>query len=155
MCEMACSFERGKSYSHSMSVIKLAKEEALGLDCPVTCITCCRCVDACPEEALSFTSDGLISLDSEKCTSCMSCEEACPVGVIEFEEEPIFCTSCGKCVEACNLGALSLVDCSELPKPPAEKNVDGLTPAAKRYLWALGRATELSWVKEEDVRIYG
>ncbi|MFC1572796.1 4Fe-4S dicluster domain-containing protein [Candidatus Eisenbacteria bacterium] len=151
---MACAFQRDKEYSRYRSVIKLMKEEALGIDCPVTCITCCRCVKSCPEDALSLTSKGLIKLDSEKCTGCRTCERVCPVGVIEFDEAPLFCTNCGKCVKACNLRALSLAECADLPVPPAEKDVESLTPVAKRYRWVLGRATELPWVKEEDVRVY-
>ena len=109
MCEMACSFQRDKEYSRFRSVIKLMKEEALRLDYPVTCITCCCCVEACPEGALSLTSKGLIKLDSEKCTGCRTCETACPVGVIEFDEKPLFCTNCGKCVKGCaNFGNGSL-----------------------------------------------
>ena len=108
-CEMACSFGRTKSYSRSASLVKLAREENLGLDFPVTCVQCYRCVAACQAEALSITDKGLIRLDREKChprtwarvqgvrlseaVPCGACEEVCPVGVLEIDEHPAFCTA--------------------------------------------------------------
>ncbi|MHC4663051.1 MAG: 4Fe-4S binding protein [Planctomycetota bacterium] len=153
-CEMACSFQRDREYSRAKSVIKLMKEEALGLDVPVACIMCCRCVESCSEDALSFTARGLIKLDSEKCNGCGECEKSCPVGVIEFEDKPFFCTACGKCVESCNLGALELAECMNPPEAPSAEALKGKPPTEKRYLWVIGQAMELPWIKEEHVRIY-
>ncbi len=39
--------------------------------------TCKRCVDACPEGAVSITGEG-IEIDWKKCTSCGKCIPACP-----------------------------------------------------------------------------
>jgi pyruvate formate lyase activating enzyme len=43
------------------------------------CLTCGKCVEACPDEAIMI--DSLIGrkIDRKKCTRCFSCLEACPV----------------------------------------------------------------------------
>jgi Fe-S-cluster-containing hydrogenase component 2 len=127
--------------------------EGLGLDCPVTCIQCHRCVSACPEEALRIADSGLIEVDEEQCTSCGTCRDVCPTGVLEFRDTPFFCTACNACVEACNLGVLELVGKGGM-EPPSEEGLGSRTPAKRRALWALSKATELTWIKDDDVRIY-
>ena len=47
------------------------------------CSGCGRCVQACPEEAIS-TSDGRWSTDLTRCTFCGACVEACPSGAREI-----------------------------------------------------------------------
>ena len=161
-CEMACSFGRIKAYSRSASLVKLVREEELGLDFPVTCVRCYRCVAACPAGALSVTDKGLVRLDREKChprtwakiqgvkqsknISCGQCEEACPTGILEFDDFPAFCTDCGRCVEACNLDALYSVDKPELPELPSLKDVEGRSPVQRRLEWALRHSHKLSWL---------
>lgn len=72
------------------------------------------CADACPVGALKRT-DGIVRLDPETCISCMKCVEACPFGAIyahEDVEHPIKCDLCGgrpACVEVCPKGALRLI----------------------------------------------
>ena len=160
-CEMACSFARTKAYSHRASVIKLIREEETGLDFPVTCVRCYRCVAACTADALSITDKGLIKLDRDKChprtwakmqgvkmsdsIRCGACEEACPVGVLEFDERPAFCTECLRCVEACNEDALYITQDADLPELPSIKDVEDLSPAQRRLQWALKHSDKLPW----------
>jgi ferredoxin len=167
---MACSYGRTKAYSHSASAIRVARAEKLGLDLPVTCIRCYRCVAACPAEALSITDSGAIRLDREKChprtwariqgvkltknVTCGACEEACPLGVLDVEDYPFFCTNCGRCIEACEMGALRFGEKPAAEELPSMKEVENLSPAERSLLWALRRAKKLSWVSEEDARIY-
>ena len=72
------------------------------------------CAEACPVDALARTN-GLVQLDKEACISCMKCVGACPFGAIyahEDIENPIKCDLCGgepKCVEVCPKGALRLI----------------------------------------------
>ena len=169
-CEMACSFGKIKAYSRLASVIKLIREEETGLDFPVTCVECYRCVAACPADALSITDKGLIKLDKDKCRPrtwarlqgvkmsdsirCGACEEACPVGVLEFDEYPAFCTNCGRCIEACNEDALYRAEKPDLPELPSMSDIEELSPARRRLQWALEHAHKLSWINEEDARIH-
>jgi Fe-S-cluster-containing hydrogenase component 2 len=72
------------------------------------------CADACPAKALKRT-DGIVRLDGDLCISCMKCVEACPFGAMYAHSEvdlPIKCDMCGgapKCVEHCPKGAIRLI----------------------------------------------
>ena len=72
------------------------------------------CADACPVNALS-RDNGVVQLDKELCISCMRCVEACPFGAMYAHPEidhPIKCDMCGgdpKCVEVCPKSAIRLV----------------------------------------------
>ncbi|NHJ13361.1 MAG: glycyl-radical enzyme activating protein [Candidatus Thorarchaeota archaeon] len=45
------------------------------------CIGDQACIEACPENALELTPDGMI-IDRDRCKTCGDCEEACPTGAI-------------------------------------------------------------------------
>ncbi len=47
------------------------------------CIKCGSCVDACPENAITLTPDGIIS-DPDLCKMCGKCAEVCPTKAIEM-----------------------------------------------------------------------
>ena len=42
------------------------------------CTGCGKCIDRCPEGAISFNDNGLAEVDEEKCTGCGKCSKACP-----------------------------------------------------------------------------
>ncbi|MBI9083657.1 MAG: glycyl-radical enzyme activating protein [Desulfobacterales bacterium] len=46
------------------------------------CAGCGRCVDACPNEAITLTKKGVVR-DNEKCTACAECVTACENGAME------------------------------------------------------------------------
>ena len=47
------------------------------------CIGAQDCIELCPENALTLTTDGIVT-DNEKCTLCGKCAEACPSKAIEM-----------------------------------------------------------------------
>ena len=77
------------------------------------------CAQVCPVDALQ-RSDGVMQLDKENCISCYKCVEACPFGAIYVHEDydlPIICDMCGgdpECVKKCPTGALRLIPESTL-----------------------------------------
>ena len=48
----------------------------------VKCIGCGKCVEACPQEAISIAEDTRV-IDWEKCEHLMKCAEVCPSGAIK------------------------------------------------------------------------
>jgi pyruvate formate lyase activating enzyme len=48
----------------------------------VRCIGAKDCIEACPEDALTLTPDGM-KIDRGRCTVCGRCQDACPAAAIE------------------------------------------------------------------------
>ncbi len=86
------------------------------------------CGDACPVGALA-RKNGVVSLDKQTCISCMKCIEACPFGAIfahEDVEHPIKCDLCDgqpECVAACPKAALRLIPEQALGEAKRMSNV--------------------------------
>ena len=55
---------------------------------PAKCIKCGTCVEACPENAITLTPDGIIT-DAELCKLCGKCAEVCPTKAIEMSGKSI------------------------------------------------------------------
>jgi carbon-monoxide dehydrogenase iron sulfur subunit len=77
------------------------------------------CAQVCPVDALR-RSNSVVQLDKENCISCYKCVDACPFGAIYVHEDcdlPIICDMCGgdpECVKKCPTGALRLIPTSTL-----------------------------------------
>ena len=50
---------------------------------PAKCIKCGTCVEVCPENAITLTSEGIIT-DPDLCKMCGKCAEVCPTKAIEM-----------------------------------------------------------------------
>ena len=72
------------------------------------------CAQVCPVDALRWI-DGVVQLDRDNCISCYKCVEACPFGAMYAHADcdlPIKCDMCGgdpECVKKCPKGALRLI----------------------------------------------
>ncbi len=51
------------------------------------CLHCRRCVDTCPEKAITAAEDGRIHIDFNRCTGCLSCVQGCPGRALTNEGE--------------------------------------------------------------------
>jgi anaerobic carbon-monoxide dehydrogenase iron sulfur subunit len=87
------------------------------------------CADACPVDALR-RSDGVVHLDKDLCISCMKCVEACPFGAMYAHSDvdnPIKCDLCSggqpQCVEKCPKSAIRLVPEQSLGESKRLNNV--------------------------------
>jgi pyruvate formate lyase activating enzyme len=49
----------------------------------VRCVGARECLQACPEDALALTAQGM-RIDRKRCTLCRACAEACPAGALEL-----------------------------------------------------------------------
>jgi anaerobic dimethyl sulfoxide reductase subunit B len=67
-----------------------------------------KCIEACPENAITRRADGIVLIDGNTCNGCRMCLEACPFGVIQFDEDKGVAQKCDLCVERLDRG-----------KPPA------------------------------------
>jgi len=72
------------------------------------------CARVCPADALR-SLHGVVEVVEEDCVSCYKCVEACPFGAIYVHEDcnlPIKCDMCGgdpECVKKCPKGAIRLI----------------------------------------------
>ena len=86
------------------------------------------CADACPVAALKYI-DGLVKLDIDECISCLKCVEACPFGAIYSHGDigyPIKCDLCGgkpRCVAVCPKEAIRFIPESALGESKRMNNV--------------------------------
>lgn len=63
-----------------------------------------KCLEACPEQAITRRDDGIVLIDAGVCNGCRMCLEACPFGVIAFDEEKGIAEKCDLCVERLEAG---------------------------------------------------
>lgn len=73
-CPLSCV------WCHNPEGVKLGKQK---LYTKSKCIGCSSCVEACPQNALRLTKDGIVSDDS-RCVLCGKCVEACPTLALEM-----------------------------------------------------------------------
>ncbi len=86
------------------------------------------CAESCPVGALKRIN-GVVELDRELCVSCMKCVEACPFGAIYAHQDvdgPIKCDMCGgdpQCVQKCPKSAIRLIPEQALGEAKRMNNV--------------------------------
>jgi len=111
ICEIVCSMEHFKKIHTKRALIKYDD------DWPrVGNVKFCRqcpqraCMQACPEEALYLSPEGVVQLDRKRCVACLLCSAACPFGELPTDGEyPLFCDTCSgqfQCVTWCPRKAL-------------------------------------------------
>jgi uncharacterized Fe-S center protein len=72
---MGCASRAGKLIQHS-DVKPVVRQEG--------CISCTKCAQHCPVNAISFTDEHKAYIDSAECIGCGDCLAMCPVRTIKF-----------------------------------------------------------------------
>lgn len=49
------------------------------------CTGCGKCVEKCPEAAISLNDDGMALVDQDRCTGCGKCTKACPFEAVTID----------------------------------------------------------------------
>ncbi len=132
ICVNVCSMHYFKLIGPRWSRARVLRIEP-GLDFPLFCRNCedAPCMDACPEEALSRTSKGVVIVNNRKCQGHGACIEACPYYAIRLNpdtQKAIKCIQCERCVERCPVNAIWMTTEVELN----EKDSDGRIAALYR-----------------------
>ena len=60
------------------------------------------CVQACPEDALEITDEGILKRSSMLCIKCNSCVLACPFGTLLESTINFFASVCDTCIGRAN-----------------------------------------------------
>ena len=118
ICANVCSMYYLKVISPERARVRVMRVEP-ALDFPLFCRNCpdAPCISACPNEALSRTSKGIVIVNNRKCDGTGACIEACPYGAIRLNPDTgkaIKCIQCGQCVDRCPANALFMTSEADL-----------------------------------------
>lgn len=103
-CEVACKQEMNPS--DGIKLIGVSEDgpkmvdEALFFTYRINICQHCDdppCADACPDEAISKRSDGIVVMDYDLCTGCQLCIEVCPYDAIDFDNHKGIAQKCNLC----------------------------------------------------------
>jgi len=113
LCMQICAIHHYEEINPRKAAIQIdAAFPDPGVYTPKLCVQCGKCMEACPEDAISLIGDAYI-IDPEPCTNCGICVEVCPFDVMFVHADaptPIMCDLCMKCTEVCNTGALTAAE---------------------------------------------
>lgn len=145
-CEVACKQENCLPVGLRWISVKRigpskAGEELRMHFVPVMCMHCVKppCLEACPTDAISKRSDGIVLINQDLCIGCKSCIQACPFGAIQYDDGRKVVTKCTMCVQRikkglapscvkhCPSSALLFGDINELTEQIREKHAKNLT----------------------------
>ena len=112
-CETACKQEHNLPVGPRwMRVVQVGPEEIDGklvMDfVPMHCRHCGNppCIEACPVDAISKRSDGIVIFSEALCIGCKQCIEACPFGAPQYHSGKEIVQACNLCYERVDQGLL-------------------------------------------------
>ena len=112
ICELICTFHHYEVNNPRKARLRIESDEK-EIYFKVRVCTQCRkpkCVEACPEGALSKNDEGITVLDNGKCNNCLICIDACPFGAILYHPDTgiLKCDLCETCIPECPNRALAI-----------------------------------------------
>jgi carbon-monoxide dehydrogenase iron sulfur subunit len=115
-CMTTCSMTNEKYASLAGSRVQVELSPFGGTHQITICQQCTKpkCMEACPENAISVNEASVKVIDYDKCTQCKLCIPACPFHAMfwnPISNKVIKCEQCGgdpECVKACPTGALTI-----------------------------------------------
>lgn len=115
VCEQVCSFYHEREFNPRRARIKILIREDEGINAPLVCTQCQKCIASCKREALSWDEKvSVIRVNVERCNGCGLCISACDQSAVILD--PItnrvnICDLCDgnpQCVPWCHPQALTL-----------------------------------------------
>lgn len=127
MCEQVCVFSHEHEFNPRRSRIKIQIIEKEGVNAPLLCNQCKKCLESCKRKALIWDeSVAVVRVVAEKCNGCGLCVEACDAGAIHMDpvtEKVNICDLCDgdpECVKWCPEDVLCLIYPGDRPEKQAE-----------------------------------
>lgn len=111
-----------------------------------------KCAQVCPVDALRRVN-GVVQLDEQLCISCYKCVEACPFGAMYAHDGcdyPIKCDMCGgepQCVKNCPKGALKLIPEAVLGESKRLNNVLSYTQMKEIEFYEMGEKKVIQYAE--------
>ena len=110
-CEVACKQEHHiPTGEHWIRILKVGPTRiGARLSMRFVAVHCRHCgkppcMSACPVNAVSRRSDGVVLFNEEVCIGCQACVEACPFGVPQVRVEKNTVGACNLCFERTDRG---------------------------------------------------
>lgn len=108
-CELICSIFHEGIFAPWLSRVLVHRNETISHSVPHICHQCidAKCQKACPNQAITFNENGILTINLELCNGCGKCVVACPFHVMgmNYEKQKAFkCDLCGgepQCVKVC------------------------------------------------------
>jgi carbon-monoxide dehydrogenase iron sulfur subunit len=127
ICANVCSMYYFKVISPARSRVRVMRVEP-ALDFPLFCRNCedAPCIAACPNEALSRTSKGIVIVNNKRCDGTAACVDACPYYAIHINPDTgkaIKCIQCGQCVDRCPADALFMTSDADLEQRDKDRRM--------------------------------
>ena len=99
-CEIACEREHN-GYSW-IWVVQPDERHSI----PINCRHCEKapCAAVCSTQAITRTSEGVVTIEAMKCTGCQLCVVACPFGVLQLDIVSRIVRKCDLCQGRLNEG---------------------------------------------------
>lgn len=113
MCELLCSFVHEREVNPRRARIRVLLNEKEGINAPLLCNQCKKCIDSCKRGALSWDeATGVVRVDVSKCNACGLCIPVCEEGGITVDpvaKKVNICDLCNgdpECIKWCPEGVL-------------------------------------------------